>query len=101
MGPRNRAYGRHTIAKAAPSNRPVARVGVDKYNKSILLMQRSPIDQYASGVDTQLSPIRLVGINNATNPAIAVAIPKNHIATRGSRSRPSRKITNIMTGHNT
>ena len=45
MGPRNSAYGRHTIASAAPSNNPVARVGVDKYNRSILLMHRSPIVQ--------------------------------------------------------
>ncbi len=40
IGPRMTATGRHTMANAAPSSRPVARVGVDRYSVSVLLMQR-------------------------------------------------------------
>ena len=40
IGPRIRATGRHTMANAEPSSRPVARVGVARYSASVLEMQR-------------------------------------------------------------
>ena len=40
IGPRITAAGRQTMANAEPSSSPTARVGVDRYRVSVLLMQR-------------------------------------------------------------
>ena len=44
------ATGRHTMANAAPSRRPAARLNVPRYDQSNLEISRPAIDQYASGV---------------------------------------------------
>ena len=97
IGPRISATGRHTIANAAPSSRPPARVGVDRYRTSILLMHRPPTRQYGAGVLAGADRTR--GTTAADVTAMATAAATSHSPGSGSRRRRGAGSAIITNGH--
>ena len=91
------AAGRHNMAKAAPSSKPLDLVTLDRYKVSNLEMHRSPIIQYCSGV-TEQSAI-LPEVNVTTEITVTdTASTTSHWAARIRLRLPLAKIAIITNG---